>query len=147
MQKAFKIILSILFFPALLSAQTNTPNKYAVILGINDYYLKPGVKHGSSLHGCVNDANAIRGLLINRFGFSPQNIQMLYNENVTRENVLDQIHKVLQKCKPGDAFVFFYSGHGAWMSNPANKFDAVKKGMSQSMVMSDLYSPNLDCLL
>jgi hypothetical protein len=72
---------------------------------------------------------------------------MLYNENVTRKNVIDHLYQVLQKCKPGDAFVFFYSGHGAWMSNPMNKFDSVKKGMSQSMVMSDLYSPNLDCLL
>lgn len=146
MHKVLKIVVLIFFFPLLLPAQAPVQNKYAVLLGINDYYMKPGVKHPSSLHGCVNDANSIKELLINRFGFQSENIQTLFNENVTRKNVIDLMEQTLQKCKPGDAFVFFYSGHGAWMLNPSNKFDSVKRGMSQSMVMSDLYSPNLDCL-
>jgi hypothetical protein len=145
--RIIKIVVATFFLPSLLFAQFNDGNKYALILGLNDYYIQPGVKHGSSLHGCVNDANSMRGLLINRFGFTSANIQMLYNENVTRKNVIEQMHVILEKCKPGDAFVFFYSGHGAWMSNPMNKDDAVKRGMSQSMVMSDLYTPNLECLL
>src|SRR6185369_12425185 len=147
MQKTIKIILAAFFLPIWLSAQFDAANRYALILGINDYYIQPGVKHPSSLRGCVNDANSMRGLLINHFGFRQTDIQMLYNENVKRENVIDHMHEILQKCRPGDAFVFFYSGHGAWMSNQMNKYDSVKKGMSQSMVMSDLYSPNLNCLL
>ena len=143
MLKVLKILILVFLLPASLYAQ----NKYAVILGINDYYIKPGVKHGSSLHGCVNDANAMKGLLENRFGFSPANIQTLYNEKVTKKNVIDVMNQVLQKCRPGDAIVFYYSGHGSWMSNSMNAKDAVKRGMSQAMVMSDLYSPNLDCLL
>jgi hypothetical protein len=145
MIKLLKIFLPVFFIPSLLHAQYTT--KYALILGLNDYYIQPGVKHGASLRGCVNDANAMRGLLINRFGFSAANIQMLYNEQVTSKNVLGQMRLILEKCRPGDAFVFYYSGHGAWMSNPMNKADSIKRGMSQSMVMSDLYSPGLECLL
>src|SRR5258705_12022315 len=147
MEKIISIVFLVFFLPAFLFAQFTTGNKYALVLGLNDYYIQPGVKHPSSLRGCVNDANSMKGLLINRFGFKPADIQMLYNENVTRKNVIDHMHEILQKCKPGDVFVFFYSGHGAWMSNQMNKYDSVKRGMSQSMVMSDLYSPNLDCLL
>ena len=143
MRKKLKTLLLIFLLPASLYAQ----NKYAVLLGINDYYHKPGVKHGSSLRGCVNDVKAMKALLENRFGFTPANIRTLYNEKVTKKNVIDLMRQVLQKCRQGDALVFYFSGHGSWMSNPMNANDSVKRGLSQAMVMSDLYSPNLDCLL
>lgn len=142
MHKVSKILLFIL----LLSIDANAQNKYAVLIGINDYYTAPGVKHGSSLHGCVNDAKSMKGLLENRFGFNPANIITIFNEQGTKRNIIEAMHSMLMRCEPGDALVFYYSGHGAWMTNIINTKDPVKDGMSQSMVMSNLYAPDLECL-
>jgi hypothetical protein len=54
---------------------------------------------------------------------------------------------VYQKCKAGDAVVFFYSGHGVWMTNKNLDRDPVKRGMSQAIVMSNLYAAGWDCLV
>src|SRR6185436_15751024 len=90
---------------------------------------------------------AIKELLINRFGFSSGNIFQLYDANATKKNFVDQMYKLLHTCQPGDALVFYYSGHGVWMSNDQLMQDPVKRGMSQAIVMSDLYSPGWNCLV
>ena len=131
-----------LFSSCALQAQ----NKYAVLVGINDYYQSPGVMHPSSLHGCVNDAKAVEELLLNRFGFKPSNVYTLFDSASTRPAVLHLMRSVLSKATKGDAFVFYYSGHGAWMKNEM-ELDSLKRQMSQAMVMSDLYAPGLGCLL
>lgn len=143
MRKISKILLASSLCCATL---VHSQNKYAVILGINDYYQQPGVKHTRSLRGSVNDALFVQGLLLNRFGFSKANIFTMFDSAVTRPAVLTLMHRVLAKAAPGDAVLFYYSGHGAWMSNPL-QLDTVKRKMSQAMVMSNLYAPGLGCLL
>jgi hypothetical protein len=83
-------------------------NKYAVLVAVNDYYDAPGIKNPRSLQGCVNDANALKGLLLNRFGFNSANIASLYNAKVTKKNFIDLMHTMLKKCKAGDALVFYF---------------------------------------
>lgn len=145
MHKVLKLIFFFSFYsaPLLLNAQ----QKYAVLVGVNDYYTARGVKSESSLAGCVNDAKSIKGLLENRFGFSPSNIFTLYNAAATKKKVIDQLQAVFHKSAPGDAVVFYFSGHGVWMTNHNFDDDPVKRGMSQAIVMSDLYSPGWDCLM
>ena len=115
--------------------------RYAVLVGVNDYYDDPATKNPHSLQGCVNDANSIKELLLNRFGFNPANIATLYDAKVTKKNFIDMMKAMLKKCKPGDALVFYYSGHGVWMDNDMNDGDSIKAGMSQAIVMSNLYAP------
>ncbi len=129
--------------PFFLHAQ----QKYAVIVGVNDYYDAPGVKSPYSLSGCVNDGNAMKELLQNRFGFDPGNIYTLYNAEAIRKNLIGRMQTVFNKCQPGDAVVFYFSGHGVWMTNPTLESDRVKQGMSQAIVLSDLYSPGWGCLM
>lgn len=145
MHKVSKLILTIFFYSVAISLSAQ--NKYAVLVAVNDYYDGPGVKNPKSLQGCVNDANGIKELLINRFGFNPANISTLYNAKVTKKNFIDLMRTMLKKCKAGDALVFFYSGHGVWMDNDMNDGDSIKAGMSQAIVMSDLYAPSWDCLV
>src|SRR5690606_29969391 len=113
--------------------------KYAIVIGINKYYRKPGVLHGNQLRGCENDANAIKGMLINRFGFKKEDIILLVNENATRKNLEQSIDKTLKKAKKGDAFFFYFSGHGVWMENlDQNEREKIlKQGMNQAIVLSD----------
>jgi hypothetical protein len=145
MHKVSKIwLIAFLFFTTTsLCAQ----NKYAVIIGIDDYYDAPGVKSYNSLNGCVNDAIAMKEFLINRFGFNKDNIYSLYNALAIKKNVLEMMRVVLQKCKAGDAVMIYYSGHGVWMENPDNRSDKVKQGLSQAIVLSDLYAEDYGCLL
>lgn len=145
MRKVLKLILSIFFYSVTLAV--NAQSKYAVLVAVNDYYKEPGVKSSSSLRGCVNDANAMKELLGSRFGFNASNIHTLYNEAATKKNFIKLMYSVLHACKPGDAVVFFYSGHGVWMTNRMLDQDLVKRGMSQAIVMSDLYAPGRDCLI
>jgi hypothetical protein len=145
MHKVLKLVVFLAFYsaPVFINAQ----NKYAVLLAVNDYYSAPGEKHPSSLKGCVNDAESVKSLLVDRFGFSPSNIYSIYNAAATKKNFIDLMSKVLRGCKPGDAVVFYYSGHGVWMTNHTLDDNPVKRGMSQAIVMSDLYSPGWDCLI
>jgi hypothetical protein len=135
--------MAILLFSQPLHAQ----KKYALLVGINEYYDAPGKLYLHSLQGCVNDAVSMRELLLNRFGFEKNNITTLFNGAATKRNLLEKFRSILQQCKPGDAFVFYYSGHGVWMNNDHNRGDRIKKGMSQAIVMSDLYSEGWSCLV
>ncbi|RZK65387.1 MAG: caspase family protein [Pedobacter sp.] len=139
------LILSFLFFSATCCF---AQNKYAVIVGINEYYDKPGVKSTEySLKGCVNDAISMKSLLINRFSFPKENVKTLLNAQATQKTFLAAMENVLNKSKPGDVAVFFFCGHGIYTINPGNKLDFVKQGYNQAICMSDLYSPNYECLV
>lgn len=146
MRKMIQLLLSFitLFAGNFLMAQ----QKYALVVGINKYYQKPGVLYPRVLQGCVNDALAMQSVLKQKFGFSQENIILLSDERASRANVIASFETIISKIKPGDAFVFFFSGHGVWMSNndqsPLDQ--STKDKMNQAMVMSDLYAKNLDCL-
>jgi hypothetical protein len=124
----------------LLSLVGNAQKKYAVLVAINDYYIQKGVKGPQSLNGCVNDANSVRDLLMDKFGFSQANIDTVYNADATRENITSALKSKLDLCGPGDIMVFYYSGHGVYLKNSAEDNDPVKRGMSQAMLTSDLYN-------
>jgi hypothetical protein len=132
-----------------LSFSVNAQNKYALVIGINNYYEVKGVVSEVSLHGSVNDANSIKSLLLNKFGFKKSNVDTLYDANATRDNIVAALKKKLRQCKPGDVMVFYYSGHGVWMKNTDEEKDPIKKGMNQAMLTSDLYNydDHLKCLL
>ncbi len=132
-----------------LSLGGHAQTKYALLIGINDYYEVKGKRSEDvSLHGSVNDASAVREMLINTFKFKSKNIDTLYNVNATRDNIERALKKKLQQCKRGDAMVFYYSGHGVYLYNRMEKTDSVKKGMNQAMLTSDLYNydDHLKCL-
>ena len=79
--------------------------KKAVCVGINDY---PGVLN--DLKGCVNDANDWADLL-KEFAFD---VQVLLDEQGTRENIKAVLSSLVSSLKAGDYGVFTYSGHGTY---------------------------------
>ena len=79
--------------------------KKATCIGINNY---PGMSN--DLKGCVNDANDWAGLLT-EFGFD---VEVLLDQQGTRENVKAALRDLVLSLKPGDYGVFTYSGHGTY---------------------------------
>lgn len=89
----------------------NTPRKLALLIGINNYTNK------SKLQGCITDVILQQELLINRFGFQPQDILSVTDETEikpTRDGILTAFEEhLIKQAKPGDVVVFHYSGHGS----------------------------------
>ncbi len=90
----------------------STPRKLALLIGINAYQEVP-------LQGCVTDVNLQQQLLIHRFGFNPNDILILTDEQATREGILNAFEEhLIKQAKPGDVVVYHYSGHGSQISDP-----------------------------
>jgi hypothetical protein len=86
-------------------APAPAPAKYAMLVGINKY-------PGNALNGCVNDVTNLREMLVDNFGFSPENVVMLTDEEATRANILSKLDGFGSRLHRDDLFVFAYSGHG-----------------------------------
>lgn len=82
--------------------------KRALLVGINVYE-----GDGNDLSGCVNDVDAMRSLLINSFGFHPDNIRVVTDERATREEILLRLKWLVSNVSSGSELVFHYSGHGS----------------------------------
>jgi len=85
------------------------------------------------LHGCVNDVELQRELLIYRFGFAPQDIVTLTDREATRTNINNAIteHLVAQTL-PDDLVMVHFSGHGSRLGN-YNTLVPVDSGLPQKL--------------
>ncbi len=84
----------------------NIGNYYALIIGINRYHeWKP-------LETAVNDALALKDILIGRYGFEEKNITMLTDNNARWENIIGQMKKMACGLREHDNFLIYFAGHG-----------------------------------
>lgn len=121
-----------------------TSRKLALLVGVNTY-------EGSvrPLKGCHNDVELQSELLIHRYGFNPQDIIVLQNEQATRSGILDAFEShLIKQAQPGDVVVFHYSGHGSKITDPdpipnfASCFDG-SEGCNGTLVSHNGRSPKL----
>jgi hypothetical protein len=140
------IILSFLFvffffFVSTITAQT----RRALLVGINNYKPKEPIKEllcrkgedVKNLCGCLNDVEAMKGILISRFYFKPGNIHVLINEHAARDNILSGIvSHLIKEAAPGDVCVFYFAGHGSWVKN-SKSIEPDKK--DETLVPADWY--------
>jgi hypothetical protein len=121
--------------------QTTASNqrKRALLIGINQYDAKEESQNAAAttngwlpLHGCVNDVELQKELLIHRFGFAPQDIVTLTDREATRSNIADAIstHLVAQTL-PDDLVIVHFSGHGSRLGN-YNTLVPVDSGLPQN---------------
>lgn len=80
--------------------------KKALITGINKYPTAP-------LRGCVNDALLMYKVLSERYGFKKENIDLMTDQECTKDNMLKHLRMLVKDAKPGDTIFFHYSGHGS----------------------------------
>jgi parallel beta-helix repeat protein len=86
----------------------NTVEKYALIIGIEEYDELPQRYAGK------NDANTIYNLLVNGYGYSSSNehIETLIDGEATKTNIINHIDEFRQKVDSNDIFIFYFAGHG-----------------------------------
>ena len=98
------VYLSILIM--LLGACSNVhASIYAVIIGVNQY------------DGSIPNLNAARDDAMRMYQYlrkntPSDNIILLTDEKATKENILNAMN-IYRYAKPGDAILFYFSGHGA----------------------------------
>jgi hypothetical protein len=102
-------------------APTGAPKRLALLIGIDRY--EP---EGASLHGCVNDVDAIEDVLLDRLKMPATSIRKLASRHPggtrvlrvspeklpTRENICDALSTLAADAQKGDIVFIYYSGHG-----------------------------------
>jgi hypothetical protein len=83
----------------------NGGRRLALCIGINDYAERP-------LAGCVADATLWASTL-RTLGFPRP--QTLFNEQATRQRILDEFGGLVQSARAGDVLVLQYAGHGTYL--------------------------------
>ena len=91
---------------------------WAVVVGINAYRSWP------RLSFAVNDADAVASLLVERFGFKPENVFTLMDEEATRERIVELLGETLaapERVHHDDRVFVFFAGHGATRKLPSGR--------------------------
>ena len=112
---------------------TSGPTIWALLIGIDRY------KAVSSLRGCVNDVEAMRTLLINRYSVPDDHIRLLTNEAATRIGILKAFQEFLidnPQIRRGDQILLHYNGHGSQMPVSPGEFEP--DGLSETLVPHEL---------
>ena len=109
--------------------------KRAVLVGCN----YPGTK--AELRGCVNDVWNMHKSLVDRFGFSKNDITVLIDTDdnygsPTGANVRQALQDLISQAQPGDILFFHYSGHGTRVPADADEND--ETGYDECIVPCDM---------
>lgn len=79
---------------------------FALIIGINEY------ENLSHLDYAVNDAESVKNILIDRFNYKEENIQVLLNEQATHDNIMNAYYNLVKSTCANDSVLIFFAGHG-----------------------------------
>ncbi|KAJ0042685.1 hypothetical protein Pint_17136 [Pistacia integerrima] len=109
--------------------------KKAVLIGCN----YPGTK--AELKGCINDVKRMYACLINRYGFSEDNITVLIDTDdrhpqPTGKNIRRALNDLVRSAEPGDLLFVHYSGHGTRL--PAETGEDDDTGYDECIVPCDM---------
>ncbi|MGC4022420.1 MAG: caspase family protein [Cyclobacteriaceae bacterium] len=87
-----------------------TSSLHMMIVGINKY-----MNAAYNLNYAQPDAKAFANKLIESSGhiFKSVNKIEIYDEDATKENIVQGFKAIIAKARPEDVFVFFYAGHGS----------------------------------
>jgi len=86
---------------------SDSPVRRALLIGIGDYQVLP------DLPGAHNDIALIQHVLTERFGFTPNNVEVLMDSAATRAGILQALNRLVEESGERDMIYFHYSGHGS----------------------------------
>jgi len=87
---------------------------WALLIGINRYHHLPPLSYA------VQDVEAVKRLLIDRFGFPPNHIITLCDEQATKEAIEEALSSLTDsdRVQVDDRVLVYFSGHGQTVSLP-----------------------------
>ncbi len=88
------------------------PKRVALLVGVSDY------AHARDLAGPRHDVEALREVLIGRWGFAAEDIRTLVDGQATKRRILEELERLQERSAPGDHVLFFFSGHGTSRFDP-----------------------------
>lgn len=80
---------------------------FALIIGINEY------ENLHNLEYAVNDAKAVKDVLINKFKYKEDNIKMLIDKEAIHQNIMDNFYDLVKDTAINDSVIIFFAGHGS----------------------------------
>jgi peptidoglycan/xylan/chitin deacetylase (PgdA/CDA1 family)/uncharacterized caspase-like protein len=102
--------------PIARAAATGYAGSWAIVVGVDGYPKWPHLQYA------VRDAEGVGQTLVQKFGFAPDHVITLKNEQATRRNILAAFHdlaghgqddKTRGGLQPNDRVFVFFAGHGA----------------------------------
>lgn len=79
---------------------------YALIVGIDEY------RHWQPLKTAVNDAAALRDILVKYYGYSPENIFLRTDADATRSSIINDLRRLAAGLTDKDNLLVYFAGHG-----------------------------------
>lgn len=79
------------------------------------WFLGVGINHYldfSPLNNAVKDVKDLLILLQDQYGFDPQQVITLFDQEASRENIIDQLDTLVEKVGSDDKLLIYFSGHG-----------------------------------
>lgn len=95
-----------LIISAAASSAWAAPKKVALLVGVGNY------PHIHKLEGPAHDVAALREVLVERWGYAPQDVQVLVDAGATRKAITEQLGQLLARTQTGDEVLVYFSGHG-----------------------------------
>ena len=81
---------------------------WALIIGIDKY------EHVPKLESAVNDAQGVRDVLRDRYGFRPDHVTELFDAKATRQNIENALYRLARNVGKDDSVFIYYAGHGQY---------------------------------
>jgi hypothetical protein len=105
---------------------------YALLVGI-DNYLAPL----PPLQGCRNDVEEVGRFLRDSAAVGDLSVETLCDADATRAAVIDAFRRHLSQAGPGDAALFWFSGHGSTAPVPERWWHLEPSGELQTVLCAD----------
>lgn len=114
-------------------AEQGRAERYAVVVGVNEcpnFRLPNGAKP-RPLRGAENDADAMRQVLIEQFGFDRRHVVLLQGKNATHAGLKAAFERVGRQASRDDVLIFHFSGHGTQLADvrPLDESDDLDEGL------------------
>ncbi len=86
-------------------------NSFALLIGVNEY---PHLPEQAQLRWTVNDVQALRKALVESYGFSPENVNVLTDKLATKQAIVKALSNLADRRRVGrdDRVLIYFSGHG-----------------------------------